>query len=107
MAKFEKGKVFVPKAVVDYAEGSVVSRELLHNDAGSITVFAFDKGQGLSEHQAPYDALLQVLDGEMTFILEGQELHLHAGEALMIPSGAHHAVKAEQPFKMVITMVKG
>ena len=58
MATFEKGKVFEPKALVDYAEGSVVSRELEHNEAGSITVFSFDKGQGLSEHQAPFDALI-------------------------------------------------
>ena len=107
MATFEKGKVFDPKALVAYAEGSVVSRELLHNDAGSITVFSFDKGQALSEHTAPFNALLQVIDGEMTFILEDEPLHLHAGEALMIPAGARHAVKAEQPFKMIITMVKG
>ena len=107
MATFEKGKVFEPKALVDYAEGSVVSRELEHNEAGSITVFSFDKGQGLSEHQAPFDALIQVIDGEMVFILEGEELHVAAGQALMIPAGARHAVKAEQPFKMIITMIKG
>ena len=98
---------FEPKALVAVAEGSVVSRELLHNDAGSITVFAFDKGQGLSEHQAPYEALLQVLEGEMVFILEGEELHIPAGQALVIPAGARHAVKAEKPFKMMITMIKG
>ncbi len=104
---FEKGKIFEPKALVAVAEGSVVSRELVHNDAGSITVFAFDKGQGLSEHQAPYEALLQVLEGEMVFILEGEELHIPAGQALVIPAGARHAVKAEKPFKMMITMIKG
>lgn len=107
MATFEKGKVFAAQALVDYAEGSVVSRELVHNEAGSITVFSFDKGQELSEHTAPFDALIQVLDGEMIFILEDEPLRLHAGEALVIPAGARHAVKADQPFKMMITMIKG
>lgn len=107
MAKFEKGIVFEPEAIVDYAEGSVVSRELIHNDAGSITVFAFDKGQGLSEHQAPYDALVQVLDGEMNFVLENANLTIGQGQALVIPAGARHAVKADKPFKMMITMIKG
>lgn len=107
MATFEKGKVFEPKALVDYAEGSVVSRELEHNEAGSITVFSFDKGQGLSEHQAPFDALIQVIDGKMTFVLEDETLHLQTGESLVIPAGARHAVKAEKPFKMIITMIKG
>ncbi|MGI6232807.1 MAG: cupin domain-containing protein [Prevotella sp.] len=107
MAKFEKGKVFTPDALVAYAEGSVISRELLHNEAGSITVFSFDAGQRLSEHQAPYDALLQVIDGEMVFILEGEELHVAAGQALVIPAGARHAVRADKPFKMIITMIKG
>ena len=91
MATFVKGKVFEPKALVDYAEGSVVSRELEHNEAGSITVFSFDKGQELSEHQAPFDALIQVIDGEMTFVLEDETLHLQTGEALVIPAGARHA----------------
>ena len=107
MATFEKGKVFVPKALVDYAEGSVVSRELEHNEAGSITVFSFDKGQGLSEHQAPFDALIQVIEGEMTLVLEGEPLHLHTGEALVIPAGARHAVEAVKNFKIIITMIKG
>ena len=90
MATFVKGKVFEPKALVDYAEGSVVSRELEHNEAGSITVFSFDKGQELSEHQAPFDALIQVIDGEMTFVLEDETLHLQTGEALVIPAGARN-----------------
>lgn len=107
MAKFEKGIVFEPEAIVDYAEGSVVSRELIHNDAGSITVFSFDEGQSLSEHQAPFDALVQVLNGVMTFILEGEKLTIRAGQALVIPAGARHAVKADKPFKMMITMIKG
>lgn len=107
MSKFEKGIIFEPQAVTDYAEGSVVSRELLHNDAGSITVFSFDEGQGLSEHQAPYDALVQVLDGQMHFILEGTDLTITEGQALVIPAGARHAVKADKPFKMMITMIKG
>ena len=65
MAKLEKGTVFPAKEVIDYADGGVVSKELVHNNAGSVTLFSFDAGQGLSEHSAPFDALIQVIDGKM------------------------------------------
>lgn len=107
MATFEKGKVFSENAVIDYAEGGVVSKELIHNDSGSVSLFSFDAGQGLSEHFAPYDALIQVIDGEMELTVEGTKHVIKAGEAYIIPSGARHSVNAEHRFKMMITMIRG
>lgn len=105
--KYEKGKIFTACELVDYAEGGVVSKELMHNDAGSVTLFSFDAGQGLSEHTAPFDALLQVVDGEMVLNVEGKDFRIGAGESFVIPSGALHSVKAERRFKMIITMIRG
>ncbi|NLV52550.1 MAG: cupin domain-containing protein [Bacteroidales bacterium] len=105
--KFEKGKTFVVSEMVDYAEGGVISKELIHSNAGSVTLFSFDAGQGLSEHTAPFDAFIQVVDGEMLLNVEGTDNHIKAGEGFVIPSGARHSVKAEQQFKMIITMVRG
>ena len=99
--KFEKGNM------IDYAEGGVVSKELIHNDAGSVTLFSFDAGQQLSEHTAPFDALLQVVEGEMELSVEGKVNVVKAGEAFVIPNGARHSVSAAKPFKMIITMIRG
>ena len=92
MATFEKGKIFNENATIDYAEGGVVSKELIHNGSGSVTLFSFDAGQGLSEHYAPYDALVQVIDGEMELTVEDAKHVIKAGEAFIIPSGARHSV---------------
>lgn len=105
--KFEKGKVFDVAQMIDYAEGGVVSKELIHNDAGSVTLFSFDAGQQLSEHTAPFDALLQVVEGEMELSVEGKVNVVKAGEAFVIPNGARHSVSAAKPFKMIITMIRG
>ncbi len=105
--KFEKGKVFVANELVDYTEGGVVSKELVHSNAGSVTLFSFDAGQGLSQHTAPFDAFIQVVDGEMVLNVEGTDHRIKAGESFIIPSGALHSVKAEQRFKMIITMIRG
>ena len=107
MAKFEKGKVFEQHELVNYVDGGVVSKELIHNTSGSVTLFSFDAGQGLSEHYAPFDALVQVIDGEMELNVEGVKHVIKTGEAFVIPSGARHSVNAAQRFKMVITMIKG
>ena len=106
MEKFEKGKVFEPCELVNYVDGGVVSKELIHNTSGSVTLFSFDAGQGLSEHFAPFDALIQVIDGEMELTVEGVRNVIKAGEAFILPSGARHSVNAAQRFKMVITMIK-
>lgn len=105
--KFEKGRVFDVAHMIDYAEGGVVSKELIHNDAGSVTLFSFDTGQQLSEHTAPFDALLQVVEGEMELSVEGKVNVVKAGEAFVIPNGARHSVSAARPFKMIITMIRG
>lgn len=105
--KFEKGKIFNANELVNYTEGGVVSKELIHNNAGSVTLFSFDAGQGLSQHTAPFDAFIQVIDGEMVLNVEGIDNHIKAGESFIIPAGALHFVKAEQRFKMIITMVRG
>ena len=105
--KFEKGKVFVASELVDYTEGGVVSKDLVHSNAGSVTLFSFDAGQGLSQHTAPFDAFIQVVDGEMVLNVEGTDHRIKAGESFIIPSGALHSVKAEQRFKMIITMIRG
>lgn len=107
MSKFEKGKVFQAREVIDYAEGGVVSKELVHSAAGSITLFSFDAGQGLSEHTAPFDALIQVMDGEMELTVTGEKHVIGTGESFVIPSGAAHSVHAAQRFKMLITMIRG
>lgn len=105
--KFEKGRVFDVAHMIDYAEGGVVSKELIHNNAGSVTLFSFDAGQQLSEHTAPFDALLQVVEGEMELSVEGKVNVVKAGEAFVIPNGARHSVSAAKPFKMIITMIRG
>lgn len=105
--KFEKGRVFDVAHMIDYAEGGVVSKELIHNDAGSVTLFSFDAGQQLSEHTAPFDALLQVVEGEMELNVEGKVNVVKAGEVFVIPNGARHSVSAAKPFKMIITMIRG
>lgn len=105
--KFEKGKVFNANELIDYADGGVISKEIVHNPSGSVTLFSFDAGQGLSEHAAPYDALILVIDGEMELTVEGVGHTIRQGEAFVIPSGAHHSVNAAVRFKMIITMIRG
>ncbi|HOX04334.1 MAG TPA: cupin domain-containing protein [Candidatus Paceibacterota bacterium] len=93
--------------MTDYAEGSVVSRTILDRTAGTLTLFAFARGQGLSEHTAPYDATVQVLEGEGEFTVGGQPRVIRAGEALIMPAGIPHSVRAHQPFKMLLIMIRG
>lgn len=107
MATIEKGKVFKATEVIEYTDGGVVSKEFIHSNAGSVTVFSFDAGQGLSEHTAPFDALIQVINGVMQLTVEGRTFNIKAGETFIIPSGAHHSVKAVERFKMMITMIRG
>lgn len=107
MAKLEKGMVFNAKNVIDYAEGGVISKELVHSNAGSVTLFSFDAGQGLSEHTAPFDALIQVIDGSMELTVEDVKHVINTGESFVIPSGARHSVNAADRFKMIITMIRG
>lgn len=94
-------------ALVEYGEGAVVSRTLAKNDAGTLTVFAFDEGQELSEHSAPFDALVQILDGDVELTIGGESVPATAGQAVLMPANIPHAVKATSRFKMLLTMIRG
>lgn len=91
---------------VEYQEGSVVSRELLKKNTGTVTLFAFDKGQGLSEHTAPFDALVYILDGEALITISGTEHRLEAGRFIIMPAGEPHSLKAPSRFKMMLVMIR-
>jgi len=91
---------------VEYAEGSVVSRAILQKKVGTLTLFAFDEGQGLSEHSAPFDALVQVLDGEVEIIIGGKPIKTKAGETVLMPANVSHALQSITRFKMLLTMIR-
>jgi quercetin dioxygenase-like cupin family protein len=92
--------------LVSYQEGSIVSRTIVNRKAGTITLFAFDQGQALSEHTAPFDAVAHILDGEAEITISGQPFHLQMGEMIVMPANQPHAVNASQRFKMLLTMIK-
>ena len=92
--------------LVDYQDGSIVSRMLINKKVGSVTLFAFDKEQKLSEHTAPFDALVQILDGEAEINISGEKFILNQGDSIIIPANKPHAVKAVDKFKMILTMIK-
>ncbi|NOY75742.1 MAG: cupin domain-containing protein [Kiritimatiellaeota bacterium] len=104
--KLEFSKAHNLARLVDYAPGAVVSREIVNKSAGTLTVFAFDAGQGISEHSAPFDAIVQVLDGESDWTIGGEEVKCSTGELLIMPANIPHAVKANKAFKMLLTMIK-
>ena len=91
--------------LVAYQEGSVVSRTIIDQKSGTVTLFAFGKGQGLSEHTAPYDALVYIIDGKAEMIINGKNSTAGTGEAIILPAGKPHAVKAPQNFKMMLVMI--
>jgi len=93
-------------ALVDYQSGTVVSRTIIERNAGSVTLFAFDKGQGLSEHTAPFDALVYVLDGEVYITISGQSTRMKAGQAVIMPANKPHALKALERFKTMLVMIR-
>ena len=93
--------------LVDYREGSVVSRTIVRKETGNVTLFAFDRGQGLSEHTAPFDALVYLLEGEGEIFISGKGNAMKAGDVILMPANEPHAVKATSRFKMLLTMIKG
>ncbi|MDD5590645.1 MAG: cupin domain-containing protein [Dehalococcoidales bacterium] len=93
-------------ALVDYQSGTVVSRTIIGRNAGSVTLFAFDRGQGLSEHTAPFDALVYIIDGETDIAIGGRSIRMGAGEAVIMPANQPHALKAVERFKMMLVMIK-
>ena len=92
--------------MVAYARGSIVGREVVRNRAGTVTLFAFDRGQGLSEHTSPYDATVLVLDGEAELTIGGKAVRVGAGELAIMPAGVPHALRAAQRFKMLLIMIR-
>lgn len=101
-----KGIPFHLENSVSYAIGSVVSKTLLKKTAGNITLFSFDAGQGLSEHTAPYDAVVYILDGEADITIGGKKFTVSAGESLIMPANVPHALHAERQFKMLLIMIR-
>ncbi len=95
-----------PTEWITYQDGSIVSRQVLKKKSGSVTLFAFDQGQGLSEHTAPYDALAHVLEGNVEITIAGKPHRLRGGEMILMPAGQPHAVKAVERFKMILTMLR-
>jgi len=100
------GKVANMADLIAYQDGAVVSRTIAKKDSGTITVFAFDQGQGLSEHTAPFDALVHVLNGEVEITISGEPHRVAAGEMIVMPANEPHALSAVERFKMVLVMLK-
>jgi quercetin dioxygenase-like cupin family protein len=92
--------------LVNYQDGAIVSREIVKKPTGTVTAFAFDEGQGLSEHTVPFDALVQVLEGEAEIMVSGQSHRAQGGEMILLPAGQPHALKAVHQFKMMLTMIR-
>ena len=103
---FETAKTFGFSDSVEYSEGAIVSKMVLKKETGNISLFAFDKGEGLSEHTAPFDALVQIVDGKAEVIIDGHSHILDAGSSIIMPASIPHALKAVEQFKMVLTMIK-
>ena len=101
------GRVVDLAGLVEYQQGAVVSREVIRRGVGTVTVFAFDAGQGLSEHTSPYDAVVLILDGKARITIGGQSNVVAAGEMIIMPADVPHALQADERFKMLLIMIRG
>ena len=106
MATAPKSEILHLADLVTYQEGSVVSRQIIKADAGNITLFAFDQDQELSEHTAPFDALVHILDGSAEVKISGKAFHLETGDAIIMPANEPHALRASSRFKMLLSMIR-
>lgn len=107
MSEDIKSKALETQSSIDYQKDSVVSKEIIKKELGTVTVFAFDKGQGLSEHSAPFDAMVQIIDGEAEITISGVKHTVKAGEMIIMPADEPHALQAVNcPYKMILTMIK-
>jgi quercetin dioxygenase-like cupin family protein len=106
MATTPKEEILNLKELVSYQVGSVVSRQITKADAGNVTLFSFDAGQELSEHTAPFDALVHIVEGQAEIIISGKSFQLKSGQAIIMPANDPHAVKATSQFKMLLTMIR-
>ena len=102
----DSASVYDLKDAIDYAQGSVISRTLVDKKAGTLTLFSFDAGQGLSEHTAPFDAVVQILDGEAELTVGSKVINAGAGELVIMPAAVPHAVRAVKRFKMLLIMIR-
>ncbi len=105
--EFPKAEKFSFAESVNYATGSIVSKIILRNEKGNLTLFAFDKGEFLSEHTAPFDAIVHILDGKAEILIDNKSHQLSTGESIIMPANISHAVKATEKFKMLLIMIKG
>jgi quercetin dioxygenase-like cupin family protein len=107
MSEDIKAKALDIQSLVEYQDDSVISREVIKKELGTVTFFAFDKGQGLSEHSAPFDAMVQIIDGEAEITISGVKSTVKAGEIIIMPANEPHALQAVNgPYKMILTMIK-
>ncbi len=106
MSTAPKSEILKLVEMVGYQDAAVVSRQITKTEAGNVTLFAFDKDQGLSEHTAPFDALVHILDGEAQVTISGKPYDLKTGDVIIMPAGEPHALKAVQKFKMLLTMIR-
>jgi len=101
-----KARVLKAENLIEYQEGAVVSKEILRKNTGNITMFAFDKGEGLSEHTAPFDAIVQVIDGKAEITISGEKNILEKGNVIIMPANEPHSLLAIEKFKMILTMIR-
>ncbi|MGI5991257.1 MAG: cupin domain-containing protein [Methanosarcina sp.] len=106
MSEGLKARVFKAENLIEYQEGSVVSKEIIRKDTGTVTIFAFDKGEGLSEHTAPFDAMVQVIDGKVEITISGNRSILEKGDTIIMPANEPHALHALEKFKMILIMIR-
>jgi len=102
----EKGKKLNFGSMIDYAAKSIVSKTIIKKESGNVSLFAFDKNEGLSEHTAPFDAMVQIVEGKAEIIIGGTSHFLEKEDFIIMPANVSHAVKATEPFKMLLTMIK-
>ena len=106
MSEELKARILRVEDLVEYQNGAVVSREIIRKGTGTVTIFAFDKGEGLSEHTAPFDAMVQVIDGKAEITISGNKNVLEKGDMIIMPASYPHALHAMERFKMILTMIR-
>lgn len=106
MSEDIKSRTLKTGDLIDYQEGAVVSREIIKRETGTVTVFAFDRGEGLSEHTAPFDAMVQVIEGKAEISISGKKNLVGTGEMIIMPANTPHALHAPERYKMMLTMIR-
>ena len=106
MATFDTSKIFVMDESIEYTSGGIISKLIVNSKGGNVTLFSFDKGQTLAEHSASYDALVQVIDGEVEITIDAKPHILKKGDSIIIPANVKHAEKSVETIKMILTMIK-